>query len=208
MFPRAWHAVRLEKSWNHTNNLCSWHTLPKLFMYNIVELKKKHFKISNADFNVASWAAMEIKWELQDTLLLRNTDFWRTKQTGCWTSARDTQQGGESQWEKYQFKDKSVKEETHQLVIADARINISRQTVWRKTQSSCLKRKTHTHWCYRINKCYHICIICCCVVCINSAGLQNSLQHSEGYTRRSLSCRWDDISHIWKKRCKYWRFLQ
>lgn len=142
---------------------------------------------------------MEIKWELQDTLLLRNTDFWRTKQTGCWTSARDTQQGGESQWEKYQFKDKSVKEETHQLVIADARINISRQTVWRKTQSSCLKRKTHTHWCYRINKCYHICIICCCVVCINSAGLQNSLQHSEGYTRRSLSCRWDDISHIWKK---------
>lgn len=38
MFPRAWHAVRLEKSCNHINNLCSCHTLPKLFMYNIVEL--------------------------------------------------------------------------------------------------------------------------------------------------------------------------
>lgn len=31
------------------------------------------------------------------------------------------------------YKTQYVKEETHQLIIADTWINISRQTVWRKT---------------------------------------------------------------------------
>lgn len=38
-----------------------------------------------------------------------------------------------------------MKEETHQLIIADAWINTGRETVRRKTQSSSLKKKTTTH---------------------------------------------------------------
>lgn len=88
-----------------------------------------------------------------------------------------------------------MSEETHQLIIADAWINIGRETVWRKTQSSSLKKKTtthtHTHDIREMSVTTYVCNLLLC-------GLQNSLQHLEGYTRMRRSSGWDDTWHSWK----------